>query len=87
MSRERHYEFSSKAERDFRQLDVDTRRRVVEALDGLVAEPPHGDVKKLRGTQDEWRLRVGDWQVRFRWDADGGVVRVLSVQRRDRAYR
>jgi mRNA-degrading endonuclease RelE of RelBE toxin-antitoxin system len=24
-----------------------------------------GDVKKLQGREDEWRLRVGDWRVCF----------------------
>jgi hypothetical protein len=39
------------------------RRRVIEALDRLVDDPPAGDVRKLQGSDDEWRLRVGDWCI------------------------
>ena len=53
MSFGEHYRFSPRATREFRRLDVSTRRRIVEALDRLVGDPPQGDVKKLRGTDDE----------------------------------
>jgi mRNA-degrading endonuclease RelE of RelBE toxin-antitoxin system len=45
-----------------------------------------GDVVKLMNT-DEWRLRVGDWRVRFQQDAETGVVDVLRVLPRGRTYR
>ncbi len=68
-----------------RKLDRPVQRRVIEALDRLVAEPPQGDVVKLAGAEDEWRLRVGDWRVRFMRD-DDGAVKVLRVLPRGRAY-
>lgn len=61
------------------------QRRIVEALD-LVGDPPAGDVVKLTGSDDEWRLRVGDWRVRFTRD-DEQLVHVLRVLPRGRAYR
>ncbi len=48
---------------------------------------PLGDMRKLRGRDDEWRLRVGDWRVRFRFDSQSGNVVVLRVLPRGRAYR
>ena len=38
--------------------------QVVEALERF-AETGRGDVKKLRGVESEWRLRVSEWRVRF----------------------
>lgn len=71
--------------RDFRRLDAQVQRRIADALDRLVADPPQGDVIKLAGSDDEFRLRVGDWRVRFiRQDATVYVLRVLP---RGRAYR
>jgi mRNA interferase RelE/StbE len=61
------------------------QRRIIEALDRLVAEPPQGDIVKLTGIDEEWRLRVGDWRVRFTRD-DHGIVQVLRVLPRGRAY-
>jgi mRNA interferase RelE/StbE len=78
--------FSAKASRDFKRLDRPVQRRVVSALDRLTGDPPAGDVVKLTNT-DEWRLRVGDWRARFERDAETGVVNVLRVLPRGRAYR
>jgi len=67
-------------------LDHLVQRRVIQALDRLTDHPPAGDVVKLVST-DEWRLRVGDWRVRFKRDAETGVVYVVRVLPRGRAYR
>lgn len=46
-----------------------------------------GEVRQLKGIPDRWRLRVGDWRVIFRYDAEGRVVSVLTVLHRSEAYR
>jgi mRNA interferase RelE/StbE len=53
-------ELTRAAERDLRRLDPPVRRRVIAALDGLSAQPPRGDITRLAGVEQEWRLRVGD---------------------------
>lgn len=78
--------FSARAGRDFKRLDPPVQRRIVGALDRLTGDPPAGDVVKLANT-DEWRLRVGDWRIRFERDAETGVVHVIRVLPRGRAYR
>jgi mRNA interferase RelE/StbE len=78
--------FSAQGRRDFKRLDPPIQRRIVSALDRLTGDPPAGDVVKLANV-DEWRLRVGDWRVRFERDAETGVVYVLRVLPRGRAYR
>jgi mRNA interferase RelE/StbE len=78
-------ELSKRAARDLRQLDPQVRRRVIDSLEGLVSDPPKGDVVRLRGS-DEWRLRVGAWRVRFERDDAGRVIYVLRVLPRGRAY-
>jgi len=45
-----------------------------------------GDVKKLAGTTNEWRLRVGDWRVVYEF-APPGSITVLAVALRRDAYR
>jgi mRNA interferase RelE/StbE len=45
-----------------------------------------GDVRKLRGSSPtEWRLRVGEWRVRFTLEAMTLIV--LHVRHRGDAYR
>ena len=72
--------------RDLRGLDPPVQRRVTAALDTFVAsDPPRGDVRTLG--LEEWRLRVGDWRVRFDRDDEARVIVVLRVLPRGRAYR
>lgn len=44
-------------------------------------------MRKLRGEENLWRLRVGDWRVLFSRDQDRHVIDVLAVRPRGRAYR
>ncbi len=102
------YELTGQAERDLRQLDRAVRQRVLHALDRFVAkpgpgpilDPERGDVRRLRGALEEYRLRIGDWRVRFTvrvvvepvsppatGEVTVHVVDVLRVLPRGRAYR
>jgi mRNA interferase RelE/StbE len=75
-----------RARKDLRRLDPPTRDRILRAISrlGQSAELT-GDVKRLRGT-DEYRLRVGDWRVRFERDGRRLVITVVRVLPRGRAY-
>ena len=87
MSEASRVEITRPAVRDLKRLDPPVRRRILEALEGLTEVPPRGDVRRLAGEPNAWRLRVGDWRVRFTRDRDSGVVYVLRVLPRGRAYR
>lgn len=74
------------ARRDIRRLDSPVAARILEALERL-ATTGQGDIQRLRGTPDEWRLRVGDWRVRFRYDTATQTLAVLRILPRGEAYR
>lgn len=78
-------ELTPPARRDLRRRDPPVRQRVLDALDGLVGDPPTGDFIKLQG-RPEHRLRVGDWRVIIRLDHEQDTVFVLRVLPRGRAY-
>ena len=75
-----------RARRDLDNLDPPVRRRVHQALARFGDTPPRGDVIKLAAKVD-WRVRVGDWRVRFRLDYEARLVIVVRVLPRGRAYR
>ncbi len=87
MSEAWRVELTRAAERDLRRLDRQVCRRVIAALDGLNAQPPRGDITRLAGAQREWRMRVGDWRVRFTREQATHTVYVPRVLPRGRAYR
>lgn len=80
------YVLSPQAFRDMRRLSMSARQRIFAALDLYVVER-RGDVLKLRGRDDEWRLRVGDRRILFQPNYPDHVVVVLRVLPRGRAYR
>lgn len=51
-----------------------------------IARLPEGDVKRLTGSLS-WRLRVGDWRVRFLMDPSERTIYVTSVRSRGSAYK
>lgn len=75
-----------RAARDLKHLPPDTHQRFLLALERLAADPSQCDVSNLQGSEVEWRLRVGDWRVRFLYGPDGTIV-VLRVLPRATAYR
>jgi mRNA interferase RelE/StbE len=74
-----------RARRDIRQLDPPVRRRILDALDQLAADPRTAPLRRLTGGP-ELRLRVGDWQVRLELDTDERIVVIHRVLPRGRAY-
>lgn len=72
------------ARRDLKRLDRPVQRRILDALDRFVVSPRTGDIRKLNSVQ--WRLRVGDWRVRFSFDDENQVIVVLRILPRGRAY-
>jgi len=82
----RKFVLTDQAKADLGTLDRATRLRIAAALQRLVLTNA-GNIKKLQGIDPpEFRLRVGDWRVRFSYP-DADTVRVNRVQNRKDAYR
>ncbi|NCO36540.1 MAG: hypothetical protein AUJ92_04430 [Armatimonadetes bacterium CG2_30_59_28] len=69
-----------------RRLDPTDSKRVVQAVDRLATQK-QGDVVRVKGVIREWRLRVGDYRVRFTYDSAANRMIILYVRKREEAYR
>lgn len=69
---------------ELRRIDRETAIGILEALTDY-SKTGKGDVKRLTGSTD-WRLRVGDYRVRFEI-LRGDMLRILHVKHRREAYR
>ena len=77
--------WSPSARIELRRVDGETAMRILLALTRFT-RIGEGDVKALEGgLSGTFRLRVGDWRVRFKRLA-GGAIRVLAVENRGQAY-
>ncbi|MHB8917716.1 MAG: type II toxin-antitoxin system RelE family toxin [Desulfocucumaceae bacterium] len=75
------------ARKDLAKLDPKSRERVLEALYKMKANPKTVDFKKLEGSPDIWRLRVGDWRIIMRITEEKLVAYALRIKHRREAYR
>jgi mRNA interferase RelE/StbE len=76
--------FSEQARADVRRLDREMAMRIFAALHRF-AESGAGDVKRLAGGAEEFRLRVGDYRVRF--TEEPATLQITRVLHRKEAYR
>jgi len=78
--------FSDEAKSNLRAIP---KRIAMNILTGIhrLAETGVGDIKKLEGIEPtEFRLRVGDYRVRFT-EESGDILRIHAVKNRKEAYR
>ena len=74
-----------RARAELRDIDQITALRILYALADYAATG-NGDVQSMQGVEPpEFRLRVGDYRVRFRKSA--GEIFVTAVRHRREAYR
>lgn len=67
---------------DVARTNIRQADRVARAVETLTRSN-QGDVLKLTGRSEQWRLRVGDWRVLFTYDYAARILTVLAVKRRN----
>ncbi len=82
-----HVEITGSAERQLRKLARSNQLRVARALVGLATEPFPTQSRKIAGTQDVWRIRVGSYRILYSVDNDRVVVIILKIGHRKDVYR
>jgi mRNA interferase RelE/StbE len=79
--------FRRSAEKDMRKLDAAVQRRVLRAIDGLAKDPRPDGCRKLVGSDDAFRIRIGDYRVIYTVDDVVRIVAIENVRHRRDAYR
>ena len=79
--------FARSARKELQNLDPQVARRILKAIEALVANPRPSGVVKLEGATDLWRVRVGEWRVVYRISDRDRLVDVIAVRHRRDAYR
>ena len=82
-------EFVRSAEKEFLRLPKKVRERFAEALK-LLAISPFSEllkIKKLKGTEDAFRIRIGDYRMIYQVREEVLIVLVIKVGHRREIYR
>jgi mRNA interferase RelE/StbE len=78
--------FARSARKEIESLSEALGRRVLARIEALAADPrPHRCVK-LTGSDDLWRIRVGEYRVLYAIDDALQVIDVIAVRHRKDAY-
>ncbi|HVQ37854.1 MAG TPA: type II toxin-antitoxin system RelE/ParE family toxin [Pyrinomonadaceae bacterium] len=75
------------AEKDMGRLSPGIHDRVIAAIRRLAKNPRPSGCRKLAGTDNDWRIRIGDYRVIYEIADEIRVVRVNRVRHRREVYR
>lgn len=73
--------YKRKAVKYIESCDKSTKNRLKVSIENL----PLGDVKKLKGYEDEYRLRVGNLRVLF--SVQNGIIIINDIKSRGQIYK
>ena len=79
-------ELTSSAERELKMLSGQLIARMVPRLESLASNPRPPGCKKLRGGDNEWRIRVGDYRLVYTIDDAKLLVEVTRIRHRREVY-
>ena len=75
------------AENDLKRLPVTTFHRIIPQIRTLAENPRPSGCRKLTGSKNDWRIRVGDYRVLYEIDEKTRAVRIMRVRHRREVYR
>ena len=74
-------EYTKQAVKYINGADKPTKRRLKEAIEKI----PSGDIKKMQGIENGYRLRVGDLRILFTFEDD--VIFIEKILPRGEVYK
>ena len=86
-SRLYHVHITVAAQKQLDSLPVRDQVRIREAIDSLANEPRPRGCKKLKGSTDTWRIRVGNYRVIYEVHDNQLLVLVVEIGHRKDVYR
>jgi mRNA interferase RelE/StbE len=75
------------ADKQLAKLDGSVRARVAQRVDQLAENPRPAGCKKLKGDDNLWRVRAGDYRIVFSIHDDVLLVLVVRIAHRREVYR
>ena len=87
MSHENQILISKKALKELKIIPESDRKVIKDRISKLAYLPfAHLDVKKLKGHQNVYRLRSGNYRVIFEYSKDDGIIKILKIGKRSYVY-
>ena len=75
------------AEKDLKRLPMEMFQRIIRQIRALSENQRPQGCRKIVGSKNDWRIRVGSYRVIYEIDENAKAVRVMRVRYRREAYR
>ncbi len=75
------------AERDLKALPIQNFHPIISRIKTLTDNPRPTGCRKIAGSRNAWRIRVGNYRIVYEIDDRAKVVRVMRVRHRREVYR
>jgi mRNA interferase RelE/StbE len=77
-------EWKEHALKNLERLESSIAKRIIKKVDEMCADLSSCDIKKLKGFQDYFRLRIGDYRVIF--EINKNLITILKIGHRQQIY-
>ncbi len=74
-------------EKELRNIDPQHIQRIINAVESLSNNPFPRQHRKLRGSERDYRIRVGEYRIIYQVDLDSKIVTIYHIRHRRKAYR
>ena len=78
---------SKSVQKQINNLPNTIKTRILEKIKGLETEPRPSGVVKLKNSENEYRLRVGDYRIRYEIDDAKQTILILQCKHQREVYR
>ena len=76
-----------RAEKDLKKLPSVLFQRVIEKIQSLAENPKPQGSRKITGSKNDWRIRIGDYRAIYEIDEREKRVKIMRIRHRREAYR
>ena len=75
------------AEKDLKKLPNELFQRVIPAIKNLTHDPRPVGCLKLKNSEQDYRIRIGDYRIIYEIDDKNQTVKVMKIRHRRESYR
>jgi mRNA interferase RelE/StbE len=76
-----------RTERDLKRLPAAIFTRLIPHIKALSENPKPSGCRKITGSKNDWRIRIGDYRIIYEIDEEERAVRVMRIRHRREVYR
>ena len=80
-------EWKTSAGKELRKLDRDIILKILDIVGQLIDDPYPGGCRKLKGSQQTYRIRTGDYRIVYTVKSELLIIEIIRVGHRKDIYK